>query len=606
MAAKTSLHLTGRQTDKDRLPALLQSASRSAGAAEDLFLPAGYLQTRACFEVGPAARGVGGAAQQYESADDEVLVVELADGGVLITSAASLKASLERSRPELIGSGGEILFDQLRSEGAAARGVVGEAVGGLVSRVFALTVGVSSDAIIDDARKKLAGLIADKLGEAATEKLAEAAELGVSWLGAKALMWAIEKRLDRQPGLYGWDDVRGGAVRAPGEDAEAQAKRQLARARADLQKAAGAELPVLVFIHGVGSSTLGSFGDLQLDQRDLWSALERYFTGGVYAFEHRTLSESPIENALQLLAALPDGIRVSFVAHSRGGLVADLLCLESFHALVDRYAADLPGTGDADEKDRQRVRRELDAAHTGQRAQLRQLATDLAARQVVVQRYVRVASPAQGTKLASGNLDFFLSALLTLIGQVPFFFGSPIYSAFKRVVLEIARKRTNAHLVPGIEAMLPDSPMVRLLRDAPVRAGVEMAVIAGDIEGGNLLKRLGVLLTDFLFFDSVDNDLVVDTASMFAGIAPQARARALFDRGADVSHFRYFTNIDTRAALRDWLVTGDVLRLAAFQPLPGPFADSDPPVDAATTRGASAERASAAGGFPALARALRR
>jgi hypothetical protein len=171
-----------------------------------------------------------------------------------------------------------------------------------------------------------------------------------------------------------------------------------------------------------------------------------------------------------------------------------------------------------------------------------------------VQRYVRVASPAQGTKLASGNLDFFLSGLLTLIGQVPFFFGSPIYSAFKRVVLEIARKRTNAHLVPGIEAMLPDSPMVRLLRDAPVRAGLEMAVIAGDIEGGNLLKRLGVLLTDFLFFDSVDNDLVVDTASMFAGIAPQARARALFDRGADVSHFRYFTNIDTRAALRDWLV----------------------------------------------------
>jgi len=591
MAAKTSLHLTGRQTDKDRLPALLQSASRSAGAAEDLFLPAGYLETRACFEVGPAARGVGGAAQQYESADDEVLVVELADGGVLITSAASLKASLERSRPELIGSGGEILFDQLRSEGAAARGVVGEAVGGLVSRVFALTVGVSSDAIIDDARKKLAGLIADKLGEAVTDKLAEAAELGVSWLGAKALMWAIEKRLDRQPGLYGWDDVRSGAVRAPGEDAEAQAKRQLARARADLQKAASAELPVLVFIHGVGSSTLGSFGDLQLDQRDLWSALERYFTGGVYAFEHRTLSESPIENALQLLAALPDGIRVSFVAHSRGGLVADLLCLESFHALVDRYAADLPGTGDADEKDRQRVRRELDAAHTGQRAQLRQLATDLAARQVVVQRYVRVASPAQGTKLASGNLDFFLSGLLTLIGQVPFFFGSPIYSAFKRVVLEIARKRTNAHLVPGIEAMLPDSPMARLLRDAPVRAGLEMAVIAGDIEGGNLLKRLGVLLTDFLFFDSVDNDLVVDTASMFAGIAPQARARALFDRGADVSHFRYFTNIDTRAALRDWLVTGDVLRLAAFQPLPGPFADGDPPVDAAITRGASAERA---------------
>jgi hypothetical protein len=51
-------------------------------------------------------------------------------------------------------------------------------------------------------------------------------------------------------------------------------------------------------MHGTGSSTLGSFGDLQVDERDLWSVLERHFTAGIYAFEHRTLSESPIENAL--------------------------------------------------------------------------------------------------------------------------------------------------------------------------------------------------------------------------------------------------------------------------------------------------------------------
>ena len=58
-----------------------------------------------------------------------------------------------------------------------------------------------------------------------------------------------------------------------------------------------------------------------------------------------------------------------------------------------------------------------------------------------------------------------------------------------------------------------------------------MAVIAGDIEGGNLLKRLGVLLTDFLLFDNVDNDLVVDTPAMLAGIAPQGRrARAVRPR----------------------------------------------------------------------------
>jgi hypothetical protein len=138
-------------------------------------------------------------------------------------------------------------------------------------------------------------------------------------------------------------------------------------------------------------------------------------------------------------------------------------------------------------------------------------------------------------------------------------------------VVSKSPKRTNAHLVPGIEAMLPDSPMARLLRDAPVRDGIEMAVIAGDIEGGNLLKRLGVLLTDYLLFDNVDNDLVVDTRPRCSPASRRRRGRGLFDRGADVSHFRYFTNIDTRAALRDWLVRPSRCRWTCFPALAGPF-----------------------------------
>ena len=251
------------------------------------------------------------------------------------------------------------------------------------------------------------------------------------------------------------------------------------------------------------------------------------------------------------------------------------MCLQNFDALIERFHADVPGTGESDEAEVARVLAARDTAHAEHREQLRDLAKLLRAKQFVVQRYVRVASPANGTRLASGNFDVFLSGLLTLIGAVPFFSGSPLYSAFKRVVLEIAKNRTNPHMVPGIEAMLPDSPMARLLRDAPVREGIEMAVVAGDIEGGGLLQRLGVLLTDFLLFDNVDNDLVVDTAAMLTGIAPQAKARALFDRGTDVSHFRYFTNVDTRAALRDWLTSEKVLEIAAFQTMPGRFEDMD-------------------------------
>ena len=576
MSSTTILDLTATPQDQAPLPALLRNVRRATDAGDDPFMPPGYLQPRACFELGATARGAVAVNQKYAVQADEVLVIELADGGVLITSASELQVSLARSRPDLLGSQGEILFDRLRSDGGATRGLAADLVGGLISRVFALAVGASEDPIITDARARL--------GELTQGRGSEAIELGVSWLGTKALMWAIEKRLERQPGIYCWQAVQGAA---PASDSDEQAR---ARAQRELQAAAAAGEPVLVFIHGTGSSTHGSFGDLPLDERELWSVLERQFDGRIYAFEHRTLSESPIENARQLLAALPEGLRLSLVTHSRGGLVGDLICLEGFDGLIEQYRSDLPATGVTDAAAASLVQREIGDAHGEQRQLLRALASELAAKKLVVQRYVRVASPAQGTRLASGNLDVFLSGLLTLLGQIPFFFGNPLYSAFKRVVLEIARRRTSAHLVPGLEAMLPESPMARLLREAPVRVGIEMAVIAGDIEGGGLLQRLGVLLTDFLLFDNLDNDLVVDSDSMYAGIAPQARARALFDRGAAVSHFAYFSNLDTRAALRDWLVSRDVGSLAAFQPLPGPFADAAMPA-AGVRRGGEAAAA---------------
>src|SRR5204862_5719095 len=185
------------------------------------------------------------------------------------------------------------------------------------------------------------------------------------------------------------------------------------------------------------------------------------------------------------------------------------------------------------------------------------------------ERYVRVASPARGTRLASGNFDVFLSGLLSLMGWVPAFKGNPVYSAFKRVVIEIARNRTKPNLVPGIEAMLPGSPMARFLASATPQDGLNLAVISGDIEGGGWLKRLGVLFTDYSFFDGTDNDLVVDTDAMSAGIARAENTRVLFDQGPEVSHFRYFVNEATRSAVRNWLTETSVETIPAFKPLRG-------------------------------------
>jgi hypothetical protein len=567
-SAKITIKIKGREDETPKRPALLSGTSRAAdGAGSSDFLPDGYVQVTRSFDVGAAARAAEGAAtHDHDAAPGEVVVLELEDGSTLITSAERLRDSLRRNHPEWWTGETDanvIPFEKMRAEGAALGRGFGEAVGGLVSKVFTLAVGEKTkDGIVNEALAWLKGRGVD------------AAELGVSRLGTQALMWAIERRLfkgqDKGPDkdasghLYRWVGASGNAER----DLETPLPDELDRAAADKQ-------PMLVFVHGTASSSLGSFGELRAGDRDLWAILDRYFTGGIYAFEHRTLSASPIDNALDLARALPRGACISLVSHSSGGLVADLLCLTAFDRQIDAFARpkNMPGLGGSDsESDARKSAAELDAAYATQRDKLRELATVLQEKQFVVQRYVRTASPANGTKLASANFDLFLSSILTLIGQVPFFFGSPFYAAFKRVVIEIAKNRTNPHLVPGIEALLPDSPMARLLLEAPVREGIAMAVIAGDIEGGNLLKRMGVLLTDFLLFDRDDNDLVVNTTAMLAGVAPRAGARVLFDRGADVSHFRYFTNVGTRSALRDWLVRQDPAALDAFHPLPDPKA----------------------------------
>lgn len=541
------LRLSGRASPPE-LPAMLAGAQRAVGDNEpDPFLPAKYLRPLAAYDIGQTRRGDEAATPHtVHAAADELMVLELADGGTLVTSAARLRAALERSHPEAVAADGTLDLGRLDGAGPASRSV-GGAFAALVSRVYSVVAGEERDDIVDQALQE----VGDPL------------LLGASWLGVKALMAVIERKVEKRIGRDGsrlleWD----------GRDRL-------------LDKPAAGRGPMLVFVHGTASSTQGSFGDLRESDPGLWQRLEASFGGGIWGFEHRTLSQSPIENALDLVEALPAGADVCLVTHSRGGLVGDLLCLDpagdALARAIDDYRYRLPHTGESDPARDQQVRAELDAAHAGQRALLGRLRERLAAKGLHVRRYVRVASPARGTLLAGANFDLFLSGLLTLLGQIPPLRASLLYSAFKRVVIEIAKRRTDPHLVPGIEAMLPDSPLALLLRRAPVRP-TEMALIAGDIEGGGLFKRLGVFLTDTLIFEREDNDLVVDTQAMLAGIAPAAGARLLFDQGEAVSHFRYFVNPRTRSALGEWLLTGPAGSSFSAPPAPGQSPVYLPPV----------------------------
>jgi hypothetical protein len=571
-----TLQLAGRAVPQPSLPRALQARARSSNVAIDPFLPPGYVQPVTAYDLSVTARSTAGGSEvkAVPAHSGEVIALELADGTTIFTSPQNLQDTLQRIAPAALDkAGGALPVDALADRAVATRSI-GAAVSNLVVRVTTLNVGGVPDAIIEAARRKLAEWTGGAAGDGAGDAGSGLAELGVSWLGTKALMWAIESRLPVGPGLYRWNAPLG----------------QTAQPLASNDPALAAEArqgPLLVFIHGTASSTAGSFSELQAASREYWRQFDTRFGERIFAFEHRTLSESPIENALQLARVLPARARLNLVTHSRGGLVGDLMCLDRLagadRALLEAYAVDSIALGDAQGLERERLRRNLEQAYGEQRALLAELAAVLRDKQFVIERYVRVACPARGTRLASGNFDVFLSGLLALIGLVPALAG-PLYSAFARVVLEIAKNRTRPNLVPGIEAMLPESPMARLLARATPPESMAMAVIAGDIEGGGLLKRLGVLFTDHVLFDGVNNDLVVDTDSMFAGVARPGQARALFDQGPEVSHFRYFVNDATRRALRSWLTEPSADAVAEFTPLPALGVDRAAPLSRAITR----------------------
>jgi CHAT domain-containing protein/pimeloyl-ACP methyl ester carboxylesterase len=570
-----SIRLPGaRLKDEARaLPRLLQGVSRAAGGAADPFVNEQVVTVDAVYDLSAAARGAPPQATSTPPAAHKLLALEAEDGTTIFIRSDRLRDDLQRLFPEALADETAIDLSALRDREGAARGL-GDWIW---SRLTELTLG--PDAIIGAATDKAREWVLEKLGEVAIERLEAAAGFSASTLGAKALMWAIESNLPNRPGLYHWrsETIEAADLRRTGDPRLAEAAESG---------------PLLVFVHGTGSSTAGSFRDLRATGTGAqWQALTAPFADRVYGFEHRTFSESPIDNALALAQTLPKGAHLGLVTHSRGGLVGDLLCLGGLDdELIGVYRTArqvaIDAQGDADQRALQ------EAVVTEELDKLRRLRDLLAERDFRIERYVRVACPAGGTRLLSDNLEVFLSGLLSLtsavIGTVAGPAASPVLSAFKRVVLEIADKRLEPQLVPGIEAMLPESPLGMLLARAPRKQGVTMAVIAGDIEGQRLLKRVAVMFTDWMFFDRVDNDLVVDTDSMYAGLARTRGSHALFDQGPQVDHFSYFSNRRTREALGQWLTHPDPTQVTAFSPL-----EQAPEPSAVEVRARSRQRAAA-------------
>ncbi len=210
---------------------------------------------------------------------------------------------------------------------------------------------------------------------------------------------------------------------------------------------------------------------------------------------------------------------------------------------------------------------------------------ELQAREITVDRFVRVACPALGTTLASGRLDRWLSVVGTVTGAaLP---GSPLADIFKDIgdfIAAIVKQRTDPATLPGLEAQMPDSALIRLVNWPGVRVHGHLAVIAGDIDPSAIWSRLLVWLSD-RFYEG-DHDLVVNTPSMWGGARRAGLEILSSHKGPSVNHFTYFAEAGSAERLVAALTAGTGTP-AGFEPLRKP---TRPIARAVADRGTAAPR----------------
>ncbi|UYQ94353.1 CHAT domain-containing protein [Chitinophaga horti] len=299
---------------------------------------------------------------------------------------------------------------------------------------------------------------------------------------------------------------------------------------------ANPDKPYFIFLHGTASSTKRSFGDLQ--GTEVWAHLRQTYGDNLLAFQHESLTKSPLLNALQLVQALPQRATLHLMSQSRGGLIGDILCR---FCTTDDHARGFT------EQNLQRLRDENDRNHDLQ--MIAALQMELSNKQITVEKFIRSACPADGTTLASRRLDNVLNMLFNIVGIGTAWAGSPVYLAFKGLISNVISAKNDVNTLPGLEAMNRQSPFIEVLNHpvSGVVVDTPLTIIAGNCKAKFNLKALLVIASKLFFLKK--NDLIVDTESMYKTPVRSGLVQVFFDEGTDVDHFSYFKNDRTRQKL---------------------------------------------------------
>lgn len=290
--------------------------------------------------------------------------------------------------------------------------------------------------------------------------------------------------------------------------------------------------PYLLFLHGTASSTEGSFDGMK--DSSLWNYITQHYDGNVLAFQHASLTKSPLCNIYELLTQLPDELDLHLISHSRGGLLGEILCRiagnnGNLHGFTEKHKSLLKAEG-----------------NTKDLEYLEKIEALMSAKKITIGKFIRVACPASGTILASKRLDNVLNIIANLIGAGAGIAASPLYSLFKTLISTVINTKNDPSVLPGIEAMIPDSPLIRIINDPAIPALIDtpLVVISGNCRAKVNFKALTIIASKLFFLR--DNDLIVNTGSMYQGARRSGELQYFLDHNTDVDHFSYFRNKRTQ------------------------------------------------------------
>jgi pimeloyl-ACP methyl ester carboxylesterase len=294
--------------------------------------------------------------------------------------------------------------------------------------------------------------------------------------------------------------------------------------------------PLLLLLPGLASNAQGTFGEIWQPSN---SAFLRYlrarFEEDILAFNYWSLSRHPIENTLDLVERLPAGSRLMIVGHSVGGLIGELICRTA------RVDAKEPFTEE-----------EISwFSNTAQRQHsLIRLSEELQHKRLRVERFIAVATPFRGHSLfhKSKKLLAVLPSLAKVLNVGGRLLSTPEFEALLRAL-------GHPEELPGLEAMLPESPFLHLINSPKTEVDCELSVITGDTEADGILAKLGNIAMDKVLGE--ENDLVVPTASMVGGAHRTGLARLAAFKGPEINHFNYFADRRVLDGIRQALDSPD-------------------------------------------------